>query len=115
MIDRDEATFLVERARLHPGEHQRIVAVIQLSKLSYKIHFEPEDYGHDLMHSDEVAARFSKEELVQLWERFAPLDALLQAKEDQFTPGFQSQPMKYYFEVMPEGFGVDEFVKSWNS
>ena len=63
----------------------------------------------------EVAARFSKEELVQLWERFAPLDALLQAKEDQFTPGFQSQPMKYNFEVMPEGFGVDEFVKSWNS
>ena len=113
LIDRDEQTFLTELARIHPGEEQRIVAVIQLSKFAFKIHFQPEGYGHDLMHSDEVASRFSEEERAQLWERFAPLDAVLQTEEDQFTPGFQSQPMKYTFEEMPEGFGVEEFVESW--
>ena len=61
-----------------------------------------------------IAARVSLALLLAAIEQ-ASLDALLQAKEDQFTPGFQSQPMKYNFEVMPEGFGVDEFVKSWNS
>ena len=67
LIDRDEQTFLAELARIHPGERQRIVAVTQLSKFAHKIRFQPEGYGFDLMHSDEVASRFSEEEIETLW------------------------------------------------
>ena len=65
--------------------------------------------------SDLVAERLSEEEIDVLWERFAPLDAELKTDEDQFTPGFQSTPMKYNFEEMPGGFGVDEFVAGWRA
>ena len=115
LIDRDESTFHEELARLHRGEQQRLVCVIQLSKLAYKIRFQPENYGSDLKDSDRMAARFTPEEIKTLWERFAPLDAILQSEEDQFTPGFQSQPMKYTFEEMPAGYGVEEFVASWRA
>ena len=52
-------------------------------------------------------------EIESLWERFAPLDEKLRTDEDQFTAGFQSRPMKYHFEAMPENCGVDEFVATW--
>ena len=113
LIARDEQAFREELARLHPGEQQRLVCIIQLSKFAYKIRFQPENYGGDMRQSDLVAERLSEEEIDVLWERFAPLDAELKTDEDQFTPGFQSTPMKYNFEEMPGGFGVDEFVAGW--
>ena len=115
LIERNESSFRDELARLHPGEKQRLVCLIQLSKFAYKLRFQPEKYGSDLKQSDLVAARLSESEIELLWERFAPLDARLQREEDQFTPGFQSGPMKYHFDEMPREFGVDEFVASWTS
>ena len=115
LIERDELSFHEELARLHPGEKQRLVSIIQLSKFAYKIRFQPENYGGDMKQSDLVAERLSDGEIEELWERFEPLDVKLKTEEDQFTPGFQSQPMKYNFEEMPEGFGVEEFVASWRA
>jgi hypothetical protein len=48
-----------------------------------------------------------------LWERFKPLDALLKTDEEQYLPGFQSGPMHYYFNEMPNNFGVSDFIKTW--
>jgi hypothetical protein len=57
--------------------------------------------------------RFSVDEADILWKRFKPLDGLLQAPEPHFSPGFQSGPMRYYFNEMPPGFGLETFFASW--
>ncbi len=45
-----------------------------------------------------------------LWTRFAWLDAQLQGEGERFTPGFQSGPMPYFFEEMPEGLTLREIA-----
>ena len=62
----------------------------------------------------EFAERFTADEAVVLNQRFATLDSKLQADEEHFVPGFQSGPMRYFFEVMDEDFGVGDFIASWN-
>ena len=57
--------------------------------------------------------RFTFEEASILWERFKPLDALLKSDKEQFIPGFQSGPMRYYFNEMPPNYGVADFIASW--
>jgi hypothetical protein len=43
------------------------------------------------------------------------LDAKLQTDTEQFVPGFQSKPMPYYFNEMPDGFDVEDFIDSWDA
>ena len=75
--------------------------------------FRPNDYGFDLQQADLVHERLSDSEIELLWDRFAPQDQKLRTEKDQFTAGFQSRPMKYHFEAMPEDFDLDEFVTTW--
>ena len=60
------------------------------------------------------AERFTKAEAAIVWERFKPLDARLKTDEEQYLPGFQSGPMHYYFNEMPDNFGVADFIKTWD-
>ncbi len=60
------------------------------------------------------AVRFSQAEADILWQRFKTLDAKLQAETEQFVPGFQSGPMRYFFEEMPDDFDVEDFIASWD-
>ena len=114
---RTEAVFTgIER--LHPGEEGRIVSAILLSKLAYKLksggrHPYRERFGGDYTQQNELAPRFSKEELEILWARFEPLDEKLQGAGEQFVPGFQSGPMPYLFERMPADLDLDWFFDSW--
>ena len=62
----------------------------------------------------QFADRFTVEEAAGLHTRFATLDGKLKAKEDHFAPGFQSSPMRYYFNEMPADFGLGEFIASWS-
>ena len=118
MLDRNETAFQESLAALHPGERGRLVAATLLSKLVYKIRFGShptrEGYGGDWTQDADIGPRFTDKEMDTLWSRFEPLDARLQADEEQFTPGFQSKPMRYYFEEMPEGYSVEDFVASWS-
>ena len=50
-----------------------------------------------------------------LWDRFSPLEDLLQADEEHFVPGFQAVPMKHYFNEMPADYGTEEFIASWTA
>lgn len=115
LIDKDESSFRDALAVLHPGEHGRIVCLIQLSKIVYKMRFRPDRYGGDISQDKDLAPRFSPSDLDTLWQRFATLDARIQADAEQFVPGFQSGPMRYFFEEMPADFGVDEFIASWKA
>lgn len=114
IINKDADAFLVGLTALHPGENRRIVCVILLSKLAYKMRFEPTNYGGDLKKYKQIAQHFSSKELETLWGRFAPLDARLQSDTEQYVPGFQSGPMKYYFNEMPSNFDIEDFIASWD-
>ena len=112
ILAKDEAAFRAELAVLHPGEEQRIVCVVLLSRLATKICelCTPEiaslplsarakavgDQRTSLYMAEEIAGRFSTEEVDLLRQRFAPLEASLDSDVE-----------------MPVDFGVDEFVTSW--
>lgn len=117
IIDKSADAFRDGLTVLHPGEAKQIVCVILLSKVAYKIRFGSHParahYGGDISQDGDLAPRFSPAEIETLWERFATLDARLQSHEEQYTPGFQSGPMRYFFEEMPGDFDVEDFIASW--
>jgi hypothetical protein len=117
ILRKDREGFLDGLASLHPGQEGRLVCVILLSKLLYKMTFRSHPtrphYGGDMSYDEDLSPRFAPEELDTLWQRFAPLDAKLQADTEQYVPGFQSGPMTYYFNEMPDGFDVEDFIRSW--
>ncbi len=59
------------------------------------------------------AERFSVEESRTLWSRFEGLDASLQDDVEMFEPAFQSGPMHYYFNELPESVDAESFIASW--
>ena len=71
---------------------------------------EPEVHWYQL---EDLAKRFSVEDLDTLWDRFAVLDAKLKTNQEEFNPGFQFGPSPYRFNAMPEDFEVEDFIASW--
>ena len=71
---------------------------------------EPEVHWYQL---EDIAKRFSVEDLDTLWDRFAVLDAKLKTNQEEFNPGFQFGPSPYRFNAMPEDFEVEDFIASW--
>ncbi|MEE2657717.1 MAG: phytanoyl-CoA dioxygenase family protein [Candidatus Latescibacterota bacterium] len=118
MIECDGERFVAELDALHPGEESRIVTLIILSKMSHKLqhgdHPHRPGYCSDWTQEPELSPRFSQQEREQLWRRFAWLDSQLQTKEERFTPGFQSGPMHYYFEELPEHLTAEAVIANWN-
>lgn len=58
-----------------------------------------------------LITRFTAAEGDALWERFRSLDARLQAPAEHLTPGYQNrEPMRYYFEDLPEPYSIDDFT-----
>ena len=111
-IEADAKGFSDAVEVLHPGQGRRIVTVILLSKLSHKMHFDghPErpGYGGDFTQDAELRPRFTAQDLEILWSRFAWLDDQLKTPGgEEFVPGYQSGPMSYRFEAMPDGLGVE--------
>ena len=50
-----------------------------------------------------------------MWQRWASLDESMQADGEQYVPGYQSGPMRYFFEDIPAELNVDDFVATWKS
>ena len=112
------------------GEEGKMVLTIYLSKIALFIHYLKNQDGNDLaeplrqravrphaitLHwGPQFADRFTDEEADVLQQRFAALDAKLQAEKEHFVPGFQSQPMRYFFNEMSENFDLDDFIASWD-
>lgn len=121
----DEAAFMEGLERLHRSEHARMTTLVVLSKVAYTIRQYKNGGAEDAANLPcikgmangpcikSMAARFSAEELEQLWERFSVLDSKLQTDTEQYESLFQSGPMKYNFYDMPANFGVEDFIASW--
>ena len=118
-IGRDIDAFREGVAALHPGEAGRIVCVVLLSKIVYKMKYATHPvrthYGSDISHDEDLKPRFTEEELDTLWRRFALLDEQLQSGTMQYVPGFQSDPMHYYFEEMPSDLNMDTYMGAWRN
>ena len=131
MLEKDVAGFREALAILHPGERERMVGVVLLSKVARKIGTlkRPEVAGlpereraqavgeqtwGSFTSFNNLAQRFTAAEAELLGWRFAPLDAKLQTETEQFVSGFQSGPTRYAREEMPADFDVDEFIASWD-
>ena len=69
--------------------------------------------GKASMSLQSVASRFTFHETRLLWRRFLEMENRLKSKEDQYEPGFQTGPTKYYFYDMPSNYEVEDFVASW--
>jgi hypothetical protein len=130
MLDKDGDRFLQALAALRPGEEGRMVCLVLISKVVLRMRLvsRPEVRGlpraerakivvhRDMLDFDEnLAGRFSQEEVEQIWQRFAVLDARLQADTEQHVSWSRSgQPSRYIVNEMPANFGVTEFIASWN-
>ena len=131
-IKQDSHNYYSNLEKLSPGrkEKGKILTTIFLSKavcfinLNKNPNFEsvsddlrqkaPNAHPTTLNWGAEFADRFSLEEARILWERFKIIEAKLQADEEHFYPGFQSGPMRYFFNQMPTDFNVADLVASWN-
>jgi hypothetical protein len=132
VIDRDADAYYEALETLQPGagEKGKMVLTVYLSKAAYHIHtlkrpdFDslPDDVRRRATNPHPItinwgagfADRFSQAEADLLWRRFSTLDTKLQADTEQYVPGFQSGPMRYFFNEMPAGFGIEDFIQSWD-
>ena len=132
VLNRDEAGYRAGLESLQPGagSHGRTVLTIYLSKTALHIRtLKDPDFAAtapvrfwamraepiSLNWGPDFANRFTKEESVTLWDRFEGLDSMLQDDVEMFEPAFQSGPMHYYFNDLPEGADAESFIASWAS
>lgn len=132
IIKGKEKEYMETLDRLHPdrGEKGRILSTIFLCKASLSILLAkqvsclevPEDLARRLKNDHPITLnwgvdfsdRFTTSEARSLWRRFQPLDTLLQSEKERFVPGFQSGPMKYFFNEMPQNYTTCDFVSNWH-
>ena len=128
VINSDGPAHMAALDRLHPnrGEKGRLLSTIFLSKSAKRIHhlksphfdrlpqqermWATQIHPMTLQWGKPLAARFTEQEADILWTRFKFVDDLLQAGEDQWTPGFQGEETRYYFDQVPAELSVDAFV-----
>ena len=131
VLSGDSASYLSTLDRLHPerAEKGRILSTVFLCKaaLAIRLRKDPplQNIAEDLQRrvlgthpitlnwGPKFADRFTSDEAYTLWDRFSPLEALLQSDEEHFVPGFQSIPMKHYFNEMPADYSTADFIASW--
>lgn len=117
ILDKDANAFAEGLHRIHRSEHARMTTLVVLSKIAYLSRKYKDSDAEEYTNGpclQRMADHFTVDELEQLWQRFAVLDRKLQSDTKQYEPLFQSGPMKYFFFDMPQDFGVDDFIASWN-
>ncbi|MBI4530073.1 MAG: phytanoyl-CoA dioxygenase family protein [Candidatus Latescibacteria bacterium] len=129
MIDMDSEAFEVGLRQLHPGEKGRMVSVVMLSKLAFKMqrftHLAAENLPPDerirrlseqwpSVHDfDRLVGKFSSSDVDQLCQRFRTLDEKLKLNTMQEVVGLQGGETQYNPHDMPADFEVDDFIASW--
>ena len=131
VLSGDGSAYLSALDNLHTwrAEKGRILSTVFLCKaaLAIRLRKDPplQDIAEDLQRrllgkhpitlnwGSKFADRFTPEEAHLLWDRFSPLEARLQSDEEHFVPGFQSIPMKHYFNEMPADYSTADFIASW--
>ena len=117
IIQKDRGGFVQAFGTLHPSRHARMTSLIVLAKIAYTIRKYKDSDSDDWQLTEavkELGARFTADELDQLWDRFETLDDVLKADTEQYESLFQNAAMMYHFYEMPANFGVDDFIASWD-
>ena len=133
VLSGDGAAYLNALDSLHPerAEKGRMLSTVFLCKaaLAIRLYKDPplsgiaEDLRGRVLGKHPItlnwgpkfADQFTPDEARSLWGRFSPLEALLQADEEHFVPGFQAIPMKHYFNEMPADYSMADFIASWTA
>ena len=127
--NKDADGFRDGLVNLHPGEEERMVAVVFLSKLADKIHILKDPEVQKLSVEERIGAisahrlnfhlyedfarRFSAEDAESLWERFSTLYQKIEAEIARSVPDRTSRVMRYQLTEMPANFEVEDFIQSW--
>ncbi len=129
IVAKDEDTFIHALSALRPGEEGRMVCLALLSKVVMRMRALSRPGVRSLPRAERakttgllgmldfdenLAGRFSPAEVDLLWQRFAPLDARLQADTEQHVSWGRSRPSHYIVNEMPANFEVADFIASWN-
>ena len=105
--------FLRQLDLLHPGSTARMTTLVELAKVALRLRdYDGQDTGNraNEVRTAQLAAAFSPVELDSLWACFQSLDELLQSNEELYE---SLGPTRYYFNEMPAGFAVGDFIESW--
>jgi hypothetical protein len=131
VIEKDADGYHAGLEKLHPGRGKKgkRQSTIYLSKTAKRIwQLKSPDFDNlpslerswarhlhpiTMYWGEPLADRFSSEEAEILWERFKPVDDALQSPQEQWSPGFQGGPTRYFFNEIPEGLTVDSFIAGW--
>jgi ectoine hydroxylase-related dioxygenase (phytanoyl-CoA dioxygenase family) len=125
ILRRDATAFHEALVALHPGEKGRLVCVVLLAKLvqAILVHLDssvldevdaqPPGASGRRLAADIGSLGFSLAEAESLWQRFAALESKLKSPYEGCEPGFQSGPMRYFFNQMPSDFDVESFIAGW--
>ncbi len=132
VIDKDADAYHTALDNMHPsrGEKGTLLSTVFLCKAACFVALAhgceiadiPDDFRNRGKSSHAITLNwgpafaeewFTRDEASLLWKRFQPLDARLKTDEEHFSPGFQSGPMRYYFNEMPINYGVADFIESW--
>ncbi len=133
VIAKDVKAYLAALEKLHPGRGDKgvIKSTICLSKTAKHIYnhrcrdpetlTENEKKGVTQVHpmtlqwGMPLSERFTAEEARVVWERFKPVDDVMQQKKMSLLPGFQGQETLYYFEEVPAEMTLEHWFGSWES
>ena len=114
---------------LHPGrgEKGKLLSTVYLSKVARHIHdLKRPDFSSlpqqvrdsvlqahpiTLSWGPEFAERFTIEDSQRLWDCFKAVDDGIQADTPQYSPCFQGEESRYYFEEIPAAVSVDGFIR----
>lgn len=131
VLEKDEMAYRAALDVLHPGRGEKgvIKSTICLSKTAKHIYnqqccdlnslTEKEKSWMQMVHPMTLqwglpfGEKFTPEEAQLLWDRFKPIDDLVQTAEENSLPGFQGKETTYLFEDVPEELTMKNWLSSW--
>ena len=132
-IAKDSKAYLAALDVLHPGRGDKgvVKSTICLSKTARHIYNQrcrdPENltatekqrmamvHPMTLQWGIPLGERFTPQEAEVVWERFKPVDDIMQTEKMNLLPGFQGQETLYHFEEVPTEMTVENWFGSWES
>lgn len=127
MIKLDGSGFHQSLSKLHPGQTGKLVCVVHMCKLAETIHALTRSNFNDLSQAEQraivrpenkhlyedVARRFTADEMDIVWHRFRGLDNALREETIQRVPGRGAHDSYYRIDDMPDNFDLDDFIETW--
>ncbi len=133
VIEKDVPAYHAALNTLHPGRGEKgiIKSTICLSKTARYIYNQqcrdleslspPELQCMEMVHPMTLqwglalGKRFTPDEARLLWQRFKPVDDIVQTDVETYLPGFQGPKTHYLFATVPAQLTTKSWISSWES